>query len=194
MNISYLLTVLTQILLKMENDENRLAVPDELIMNKIYLIREKQVMLDADLADLYAVETKQLKRAVRRNIIRFPEDFMFELTLSEFKNLRCQIGTSHWDSIRYAPMAFTEHGVVMLASILNSNRAININIRIIRIYNRLREILKDNKPIWDKLEELQSTLVTHENSIMAIMDYIKALEEEKQKLIQHTKRKRIGYK
>ena len=151
-------------------------------------------MLDADLADLYAVETKQLKRAVRRNINRFPEDFMFELSTSEFENLRCQIGTSHWDSIRYAPMAFTEHGVVMLASILNSNRAINVNIRIIRIYNRLREILKDNKLIWDKLEEMQSTLVTHENSILAIMEYVKKLEEEKQKSMQQDNRRRIGYK
>jgi hypothetical protein len=152
----------------MANDENIILFPDELIMNKIYLIREKQVMLDADLAELYAVETKQLKRAVRRNINRFPEDFMFELTAIEFKNLRCQIGTSHWDSIRYAPMAFTEHGVIMLASILNSNRAINVNIRIIRIYNRLRETLKGNKLIWDKLEEMQSTLGKHENSILAI--------------------------
>ena len=88
-------------------------------------------MLDTDLADLYAVETKQLKRTVRRNISRFPEDFMFELTLAEFEYLRCQIGTSSWDSIRYAPMAFTEHGVVMFASVLNSERAIEINIRII---------------------------------------------------------------
>ena len=79
----------------MGNEENSISVPDELIMNKIYLIRSKQVMLDADLADLYMVETKQLKRAVRRNITRFPEDFMFELTFGEFENVRCQIGTSH---------------------------------------------------------------------------------------------------
>jgi hypothetical protein len=178
----------------MKNDENNIPVPDELIMNKIYLIREKQVMLDADLADLYAVETKQLKRAVRRNMVRFPGDFMFELTLGEFENFRCHIGTSRWDSIRYAPMAFTEHGVVMLASILNSNRAINVNIRIIRIYNRLRAILKDNKLFLDKLEEMQSTLVTHENSILIILEYIKKLEEEKEKSIQQKSRKRIGYK
>ena len=178
----------------MENEENSIRVPDELIMNKIYLIRGKQVMLDADLADLYTVETKQLKRAVRRNITRFPEDFMFELTLGEFENLRCQCGTSRWDSIRYAPMAFTEHGVVMLASVLNSNRAIQVNIRIIRIYNRLREILKDKKAIWHKLEKMQTIMVEHENSILAIMEYIKQLEEEKQKLIQQHNRKRIGYK
>ncbi len=178
----------------MENEENSIPVPDDLIMNKIYLIRGKQVMLDADLADLYTVETKQLKRAVRRNITRFPEDFMFELSFGEFENLRCQIGTSRWDSIRYAPMAFTEHGVVMLASVLYSNRAVEVNIRIIRIYNRLREILKDNKDIWHKLENMQTTLVEHENSIMAIMEYIKQLKEEKQKLEQQQNRKKIGYK
>ena len=117
----------------MENENHIIPVPDEVIMNKIFLIRGRQVMLDADLADLYAVETKQLKRAVRRNITRFPEDFMFELTLGELENLRCQIGTSHWDSIRYAPMAFTDHGVVMLASVLKSEREIEVNIRIIRV-------------------------------------------------------------
>jgi len=92
----------------MESGNQIIPVPDEVIMNKIFLIRGRQVMLDADLADLYLVETKQLKRTVRRNITRFPEDFMFELTLGEFENLRCQTGTSRWDSIRYAPMAFTE--------------------------------------------------------------------------------------
>ena len=89
----------------MENQDQSTLVPNEVNISKIYLIRGKQVMLDTDLADFYAVETKQLKRTVRRNISRFPEDFMFELTLAEFEYLRCQIGTSSWASIRYAPMA-----------------------------------------------------------------------------------------
>ena len=178
----------------MESENNIIPVPDEVIMNKIFLIRERQVMLDADLADLYAVETKQLKRAVRRNITRFPEDFMFELTLGEFENLRCKIGTSRWDSIRYAPMAFTDHGVVMLASVLKSERAIEVNIRIIRIYNKMREILKENKDIRQQFEKMQNTLVEHENSIQAIVEYIKQLEDEKQIFKEQQNRKRIGYK
>jgi len=178
----------------MESDNHIIPVPDEVIMNKIFLIRERQVMLDVDLAELYAVETKQLKRAVRRNITRFPEDFMFELTQGEFDNLRCQIGTSHWNSIRYAPMAFTEHGVVMLASVLKSERAIEVNIRIIRIYNKMREILKENKDIRQQFEKMQNILVEHENSILAIVEYIKQLENEKQILKEQQNRKRIGFK
>ena len=98
-----------------------LSIPDEIITNKIYLIRGQKVMLDRDLAELYSVETKQLKRQVRRNIDRFPEDFMFELTKEEFKNWRCQFGTSNSSDkmgLRYSPMVFTEHGVAMLSSVL----------------------------------------------------------------------------
>ena len=109
-------------------------VPDEIIMNKIYLIRGRKVMLDRDLAELYQTETKHLKRAVRRNMRRFPQDFMFELSPKEFNNLRSQFGTSSWGGARYTPMAFTEHGVIMLASVLNSERAIQVNIQIVRIF------------------------------------------------------------
>ena len=100
----------------MENSKSHVSIPDEIIMNKIFLIRDKNVMLDTDLAELYAVETKHLKRSVRRNIQRFPEDFMFELSPEEFKILRSQFGTSSWGGSRYPPMAFKEHGVVMLDS------------------------------------------------------------------------------
>ncbi len=100
--------------------ENVLVVTDEVVMNKIYVIRNQKVMLDKDLADLYQVETKQLKRQVKRNIERFPEDFMFELTQLEYENLRCQIGTSSWGGVRYLPIVFTEQGVAMLSSVLNS--------------------------------------------------------------------------
>ncbi|MHB1279172.1 MAG: ORF6N domain-containing protein [Bacteroidia bacterium] len=96
------------------------AIPEEVIMNKIYFIRGHKVMLDRDLAELYGVETKQLKRQVRRNAARFPEDFMFELTAEELQNLRSQIDTSSWGGTRYDPMAFTEQGVAMLSSVLNS--------------------------------------------------------------------------
>ena len=103
-------------------------IPIELIASKIYLIRGVKVMLDRDLAELYGVETKRLKEQVRRNIVRFPEDFMFELTKDEIKNLRSQFATSSWGGARYLPMAFSEHGVLMLSSVLNSERAVQVNI------------------------------------------------------------------
>ena len=107
----------------MAKSDNRTLIPDVLIMKKSYLFQGSKVMLDRDLADHYEIETKQLKRAVRRNISRFPDDFMFELSPEEFNNLRSQFGTSSWGGVRYAPLAFTEHGFIILASVLNSKRA-----------------------------------------------------------------------
>lgn len=164
----------------MAKKETQLMIPDEVIMSKIYLIRGKKVMLDRDLAELYEVETKQLKRAVRRNIGRFPEDFMFELTNEEFSNLRSQFGTSSWGGARYLPMAFTEHGVIMLASVLNSERAIQVNIQIVRIFTRMREMLASHKEILQKLEKIESKLTEHDNQIMVIFEYLKQLEQAKQ--------------
>ncbi|MEO6733312.1 MAG: ORF6N domain-containing protein [Ferruginibacter sp.] len=112
-----------------------ISVLEEKVINKIYLIRENKVMLDFDLAELYVVETKQLKRQVKRNQERFPKDFMFELTKKEFENLRSQSGTSSWGGTRYMPMAFTEQGVAMLSSVLNSPTAIEVNIQIIRVFS-----------------------------------------------------------
>jgi phage regulator Rha-like protein len=141
----------------MAKSKSELIVPDEILMSKIYYIRGYKVMLDEDLAELYEVETKQLKRQVRRNIDRFPEeDFMFELTKDELENLRSQIGTSSWGGSRYIPMAFTEQGVAMLSSVLNSARAIKVNIQIIRIFTRMREMLLTHKDILLKLEQLES--------------------------------------
>ena len=112
----------------------RIAVVEEKIINKIYLVRDKKVMLDLELADMYAVETRQLKRQVRRNIKRFPDDFMFILTAKEYQSLRSQIGTlKRGEHGKYAPMAFTEQGVAMLSSVLNSPTAIQVNIQIIRV-------------------------------------------------------------
>lgn len=105
-----------------------IAIIDEIITTKIYLIRDQKVMLDKDLAQLYGVETKYLKRQVRRNLVRFPEDFMFELTKDEFENLRSHFGTSKWGGNRYKPLVFTEQGVAMLSSVINSRIAIKVNI------------------------------------------------------------------
>jgi hypothetical protein len=155
--------------------EKKLIVPDEVVMNKIYLIRGQKVMLDMDLAELYAVETKQLKRAVRRNGVRFPDDFMFELNKEELEILRSQIGTSSWGGVRYAPMAFTEQGVAMLSSVLNSERAVLVNIHIIRVFTRMREMLLTHKDILLKLEQLERKGIQQDDDIKLIFEYLKEL-------------------
>jgi hypothetical protein len=168
---------------------NKIAVPDEVLLSKIYLIREQKVMVDFDLADLYAVETKQLKRAVRRNIFRFPEDFMFELTKVEFENLRSQIGTSSWGGTRYYPMAFTEHGVLMLSSVLNSERAIAVNIQIMRIFTRMRRVIDTHKDLILKIEQLERQGTKNSDDIQTIFKILKQLLIPQQK-----QRKQIGFK
>ena len=176
-----------------KSDYNTL-IPDEVIMNRIYMIRETKVMLDRDLAYLYDIETKQLKRAVRRNFSRFPDDFMFELSPEEFNNLRSQFGTSSWGGARYVPMAFTEHGVIMLASVLNSERAIQVNIQIVRIFTRMREILGSHKGLLQKLEKIARKLAEHDDQILVIFEYIKMLEQAKHQMMEQQNRKRLGFK
>jgi hypothetical protein len=124
-----------------------IVVADEVIMNKIYFIRGYKVMLDEELAELYEVPTKRLNENVKRNMRRFPEDFMFQLTQKEFNNLKSQNATSSWGGRRTAPYAFTEHGVLMLSSILSSERAISVNIQIMRIYTKMREMIITHKDI-----------------------------------------------
>jgi phage regulator Rha-like protein len=152
-----------------------IAIADEVVMNKIYLIRGHKVMLDRDLAELYGVETKQLKRAVKRNMDRFPEDFMFELDDQELENLRSQFGTSSWGGVRYAPMAFTEQGVAMLSSVLNSKRAIAVNIQIIRVFTKMRQLLMAHKDILLKLEKLEGKTDKHDENFRIVFDYLKEL-------------------
>ena len=132
-------------------------IPDESILSKIYIIRGKRIMLDRDLADLYGVETKNLKRQVRRNELRFPEDFMFELNDDEFENWRCQFGTSNEDrmGLRYKPFAFTEEGVAQLSTVLSSERAIKVNIQIIRMFTKMRSFVLSNKDILMKLDDIE---------------------------------------
>lgn len=143
----------------MPKKEIKISVPDELISNKIYLIRNQKVMIDRDLAVLYEVETKRLKEAVKRNIDRFPEDFMFELTKTESDSLRSQIATlKRGEHVKYLPMAFTEQGVAMLSSVLNSKRAISVNIQIIRLFTKLRVILADNTELRLEIEQIKKKL------------------------------------
>jgi hypothetical protein len=172
----------------------QIILSEEAVISKIYLIRGQKVMLDADLAELYEVETKQLKRAVKRNIERFPDDFMFELTDKELKNLRSQIGTSSWGGVRYTPLAFTEQGVSMLSSVLNSKTAIKVNIQIIRIFTKMREMLITHKELILEIEQIKHQLTDHDNNFLMIFEYLKRFEESKQQKLEQTNRKRIGFK
>ncbi|PIU51861.1 DNA-binding protein [Candidatus Desantisbacteria bacterium CG07_land_8_20_14_0_80_39_15] len=145
-------------------------VKQDIIEKKIFLIRGLNVMLDRNLAELYGVETKYLTRQVRRNIERFPEDFMFQLTREEF--LRCQIVTSSWGGRRYLPYAFTEQGVAMLSSVLNSKRAIQVNIGIMRVFVNIRKLVSTNKGILNRLNQLEDKVQSHDKKIRTIFEVI----------------------
>ena len=152
----------------------KLINPDE-IYNKIYIIRNIKIMLDKDLAELYGVETKHLKRQVKRNIKRFPVDFMFELSKIEFDNWRSQFGTSNSEKmgLRYSPMAFTEYGVAMLSSILHSERAIDVNIQIMRAFTQFRKIISTQdelKKIKDKIDRME---MEYDSQFKVVFDAIK---------------------
>ena len=132
-------------------------------------------MLDDDLAGLYQVETRRLNEQVKRNIERFPEDFMFQLTATEWENLKSQNATSSWGGRRKIPFAFTEHGVLMLSSVLNSDRAIQVNIQIMRIYAKFKSMLIDHKDILLKLEKLESKVNKHDENFSVVFRYLKEL-------------------
>ncbi|MCX5903030.1 MAG: ORF6N domain-containing protein [Proteobacteria bacterium] len=160
-------------------------IPSELIASKIYIIRRLKVMLDRDLAALYGIETKVLKQAVRRNIKRFPGDFMFELSKQEFAHWRSQFVTSKKDKIglRYSPMAFTEQGVAMLSSVLNSERAIEVNIQIMRVFTRFRQILLSNKDLRRELEELKRVTDDRFRVVFETLDQLLSHEERPKRKI-----------
>jgi len=176
----------------MKDENSGIQIADERIMEKIYLIRDQKVMLDRDLAELYGVQTKRLKEAVKRNLFRFPNDFMFELTKDEFENWRSQIATSNSDrmGLRYSPMAFTEHGVLMLSSILNSKKAIEVNIQIMRIFTRIRQIFTDTLSLKLEVEEIKKKLKNQDKNIELVFSYLDELITRQEN---PTPRKRIGY-
>ena len=161
----------------MAKKEKPVMLPEELLMNKIYLIRGQKVMLDSELAELYCVETRAFNQAVKRNAERFPKDFMFRLTRKEWDSLRSQIVISKTGrgGVRYLPLAFTEQGVAMLSSVLNSETAIRVNIRIIRIFTKMRALLLTHKDILLQLEKMEHKLAAHDNDIVVIFDYLKQL-------------------
>lgn len=167
-----------------------ILVPEEIIERKIFLIREQKVILDFHLAELYGVKTKLLKRAVRRNINRFPPDFMFVLNTDEYNSLRRQIGSlKRGTHAKYLPYAFTEQGIAMLSSVLNSERAIQMNIAIMRAFVKLREIITSNKELAQKLIELERKIEVHDDEIQEIYEVIRRLLEPPQQ-----PRRQIGFR
>jgi hypothetical protein len=177
----------------MSTQNSSILVPDERIMDKIYLIRDQKVMLDRDLAELYGVETKRLKEAVKRNLFRFPADFMFELTKEEFTNWRTQFATSNSDrmGLRYAPMVFAEHGVLMLSSVLNSRKAIQVNIQIMRIFTRIRTMFTDTLSLKLEIETIKKKLQNQDKNIELVFSYLDELITKQEN---KPPRKPIGYK
>ena len=165
-------------------------IPDEIMINKILLIREKKVMIDKDIAELYGVTTKRLNEQVKRNKKRFPDDFMFQLTENEKEKVVANC--DHLKNLKYSPSlpyAFTEHGAVMLASVLNSDRAIEANIQIVRVFTRIREMLLTNKDILLKLEQLERKVTGHDENIQMIFGALRKLLNPPQ-----PPRRRIGFR
>jgi hypothetical protein len=148
----------------------------EIIISKILVIRGKKVMMDKDLALLYGVETRQLTRQVRRNMERFPGDFMFQLTRKELENLMCQFGTSSWGGTRKPPYVFTEQGVAMLSSVLKSKRAISVNIQIMRVFTKFNRLLLSNEGLKRKVEEMGKR---YDRQFAVVFEAIKQLLEPK---------------
>jgi len=175
----------------MEDKNKNVAVTEELVMNKIYFIRKQNVMIDRDLAELYGVETKALKQAVKRNIDRFPSDFMFEMNSKELKNWRSQFVTSNSEKmgLRHLPFCFTEQGVAMLSSVLKSEIAIQVHIQIIRVFAKIKKLLLTHKDILLQLEKIEKRLTRHDQEIVIIFKYLKQLLNPTQ-----PERRRIGFR
>lgn len=166
-----------------------IIIPDEIVLSKIYQFRGKKVMIDADLAELYEVETRVLNQQIKRNMDRFPEDFMFTLNKEEWEQLKSQNTNSAWGGRRSLPNVFTEHGVLMLSSILNSKKAIATNIQIVRIFTRMREMLLTHKDILLQLEEIRKRSDEQDDRLDMIYNYLRRfMKEEKMP------KRQLGYK
>ncbi|HMK27647.1 MAG TPA: ORF6N domain-containing protein [Chitinophagaceae bacterium] len=174
----------------MSISKKKRIIPDEIVMNKIIVVRGQKIMIDRDLAELYGITTKQLNQQVKRNSKRFPEDFMFQLDEEE-KN-EVVANCDHLSSLRFSPnlpFAFTEHGAVMLASVLNSERAIEVNIQIVRVFTKMRELLLTHKDILLQLEKIEKKLSGHDEDILLIFKYLKQLLNPPQ-----LPRRKIGFR
>jgi hypothetical protein len=168
-----------------------IIIPNEVISNKIYFIRNQKVMLDRDLAPLYEVETKRINEQIKRNSARFPENFMFQLNEVEYENLKSQNATSSWGGSRKLPFAFTEHGVLQLANVLKSERATQMSIKIIEVFVSLRDYLLTNLNLKLEVEQIKKKLVNHDKNIELVFSYLDELIEKRE---DNTERIKIGYK
>ena len=175
----------------MEKEKQKLAITESLVTSKIYIVRDKKVMLDRDLAELYKVETRALNQAVSRNLARFPKEFMFQLSPGEFEILISQIVTSSWGGTRKMPFAFTEYGVAMLSSVLRSKRAIKVNIQIMLVFSRIREMLIDSLRIKLDIEEIKKRLHNQDQNLELVFSYLDELIEKQEN---PPPRNRIGFK
>jgi len=176
----------------MARKELQVLAVEQTILNRIYIVRGQKVMIDEDLAEMYKVETKRLNEQVKRNLNRFPKDFMFMLTPKEYENLKSQNATSSWGGRRKLPGAFTEQGVAMLSSILNSDVAIEVNIRIIRVFTKLREYSLTHKEILVQLAKLEKEVKGNSQDIENIFMVLKELIEKQQK--PSAPRNKIGFR
>jgi hypothetical protein len=168
-----------------------IIIPNEVISNKIYFIRNQKVMLDRDLAALYEVETKRVNEQIKRNSARFPENFMFQLNEVEYENLKSQNATSSWGGSRKLPYAFTEHGILQLANVLKSERAAQMSIKIIEVFVSLRDYLLTNLNLKLEVEAIKKKLINHDKNIELVFSYLEELIEKRE---DNTERTKIGYK
>ena len=173
---------------KQPTKKSIIAIPSERIINRIFLIRGRKVMIDRDLAELYGVETRVLNQAVRRNIDRFPSDFMFQLNKQETSIWKSQIVMSTADKkgLRRSPLVFTEQGVAMLSSVLNSNRAIQVNVQIIRTFTKLRELLTTNKELREKIENMERKYDKQLREVFGVLRELLIQEEKPKKQLGFT--------
>ena len=174
---------------------NSIILEEEVIISKIFHLRGKKVMLSHDMAELYRVETKVLNQQVKRNIAKFPERYMFQLTKDEFDNLRSQnVTLERGKYLKYLPFAFTEHGVLMLSSVLNSEWANKVSLHIIDTFVKIRELLYMHKDVIQQLELVQNKLSSQDNQIKVIFEYLQQLEKEKQDVKEFKNRPKVGFK
>lgn len=179
---------------KTQSTQTEVILLEADVQNQIYHIRGLNVMIDSDLSTLYGLETKALNQSVRRNIERFPNDFMFQLTKEEWANLRSQIVTASWGGRRNEPFAFTEYGVLMLSSVLNSQRAIQVNIRIMRIFNQLRTAIMSETDIRLEIEKIKRSLDNQDKNIELVFQYLDELNDKIKRPPLLPDREMVGYK